>query len=340
MEKHRTLFVTQRAPRHQQAAIGAAPADLEIVMRYMPAREDILALLPTVEFFISERAGTIDAEMIRAGSKLRLIQRLGSQIHDVDLAAAKQAGIPVCFWPIHNCNMVAEHTLMLMLALARRLCEVTEVTREAGDWGIEPRKCDENTFAYNWSGRRGIRALGGATVGILGMGEIGTELARRLRGMNCTVLYNKRTPLPPATEAELGVRYGTVADLQAESDFLCVLLPHSAETAEMINAAFLAGVKPGALLVSTGTSTALNEVDVAEAVRSGRLGGLATDGYAWEPIRADNPLLPLARDPRCNVILTPHVAGGDLSAHKDVRVKEYSNLVRLLRGEPLLYRLV
>jgi lactate dehydrogenase-like 2-hydroxyacid dehydrogenase len=172
------------------------------------------------------------------------------------------------------------------------------------------------------------------------MGEIGTELARRLRGMNCTVLYNKRNPLPPDTEAELGVRYGTVADLQSQSDFLCVLVPHSPETAEMINAAFLANVKPGALLISTGTSTALNEADVADAVRSGQLGGMATDGYLWEPIRPDNPLLSVARDPRYNVILTPHVAGGDLSAHRDVRVKEYTNLLRTLRGEPLLNRLV
>lgn len=340
MEKHRTLFVTQRAPRHQQAALAAAPAELEVVMRFAPAREEILALLPTVEFLISERSGVVDAEMLWAGRQLRLIQRLGSQTHDIDLAAARQAGIPVCYWPIANCNHVAEHTLMLMLALARRLPELVEVTREAGDWGVEPRKCDENTFAYNWSGRRGLRALGGATVGILGMGEIGTELARRLRSMGCTVLYNKRTPLPPATEVELGVRYGTVAEIQAASDFICVLLPHSTATAEMINAAFLAGVKPGALLVSTGTSTALNEADVAEAVRSGRLGGLATDGYTWEPLRPDNPLLPLARDLRTNVILTPHVAGGDLSAHKDVRVKEYTNLVRTLRGEPLLNRLV
>ena len=75
-----------------------------------------------------------------------------------------------------------------------------------------------------------------------------------------------------------------------------MLLPHSAETAEMINAAFLANVKPGAILVSTGTSTALNEADVAEAVRSGHLGGMATDGYLWEPLRPDNPLLAVARD--------------------------------------------
>jgi lactate dehydrogenase-like 2-hydroxyacid dehydrogenase len=236
--------------------------------------------------------------------------------------------------------MVAEHTLMLMLALAKRLGEITEVAREAGDWGQEPRKSDENTFSYNWSGRKGIRPLYGATIGILGMGEIGAELARRLRGMNCTVLYNKRNPLPLATEAELGVRFATVAEIQTESDFLCVLLPHSAETAEMINRAFLSKLKSGALLISTGTSTALNEADVAEAVRSGWLGGIATDGYAWEPIRPDNPLLPLARDSRYNVILTPHVAGGDLSAHAAVRVKEYTNLVRTLRGEPLLNRLV
>ena len=340
MTLHRTLFVTQRAPRHQRAALDAAPSELEVVMRRSPSKEEILELLHDAEFFISDRTGIIDADMIAAGRRLRLIQRLGSQTYDVDLDAARRAGIPVCYWPLTTCIMVAEHTLMLMLALAKRLPDVSHVALEADGWGIKPQPCDANYFAYNWSGRRNLRSLFGSTVGILGMGEIGSELARRLRCLGCMVLYNKRTRLPTATEAELNVQYASLAEIQAQSDFLCSLLPYSNETIQMINAAFIRSMRPGACLINTGSSTSLNEAEVAEAVRQGRLAGLATDGYAWEPIRADNPLLPLAHDPSLNVILTPHVAAGELSAHRDARVQEYTNLVRVLAGDSLLHRLV
>ena len=338
MIRHRTLFVTQRSPLHQKTAMDAAPPELEIIMQPFGSKDEVLALLPHVEIFISERTGIIDAEIIAAARHLRLIQRLGSQTHDIDLEAAAKAGIPVCYWPITSCRMVAEHTLMLMLALAKRLPDVSSVATAAGDWGLVSRPCDANTFAYNWSGRQNLRSIFGSTVGILGMGEIGFELARRLRSLDCTTLYFKRRRLPAATESELQVEYTTAAEIRMRSDFICSLLPHSSETAGMINAAFIRAMKPGAYLISTGTSTTMNEIEVAEAVREGRLGGLATDGYGWEPIRPDNPLLPLARDPAFNVILTPHTAAGGLSAHRDARVKEYTNLVRLLAGEPLLYR--
>jgi phosphoglycerate dehydrogenase-like enzyme len=340
MTKHPTLFITQRAPRHQQAALAAAPAELDIDMQFEPSREEILARLPGMEFLISERTGAIDAQMIAAGKQLRLIQRLGSQTYDIDLAAAKAAGIPVCYWPATNCIMVAEHTLMLLLTLAKRLPDATRVAMDAADWGMPSQKCDENHFIYNWSQRTGIRGLQGSTVGILGMGEIGGELARRLRGMDCSVLYNKRNPLPAFTEDELNIRFASLAELQATSDFLCVLLPHGPETAGMIDGKFIRGMKRGAILVNTGTSTALNEDEVAEAVRSGLLGGMATDGYAWEPIRPDNPLIPLARNPDCNVILTPHIAAGEQSANKDARVADFTNFGRLLAGQSLLNRLV
>lgn len=339
MTHHRTLFVTNRAPRHQKTAIEAAPASLEIVMCPSPTRDEVLTLLPTVEFFISERTGVIDAEMIAASRNLRLIQRLGSQTHDIDIPAARASGIPVCYYPIQTCIMVAEHTLTLMFALLKRLPEVTTVAREAKDWGVESKKCDENTFAYNWSGRRDIRTLNGATVGIVGYGEIGAELALRLRHFGCTVLYNKRSRLPAETEEFFGLEYATIDRLQAESDIIVSLLPTTPQTDQMINRDFVARMKDGAILVSTGASTALNEADVAAALREGKLGGLATDGYTWEPIRPDNPLLPLAQDPCTNIILTPHVAAGDLSAHKDARVKDYANIVALLEGRPLKFRL-
>lgn len=321
-------------------------------MRRRPPRDEVLLLLPEAEFLISERAGVIDAEMIQAARRLRLIQRLGSLTYDIDLAAARAAGIPVCAVPVRGSVLVAEHMLMLMLALVKRLPEANAVAVAeypkgvAGDWG-ESRRTDEDTFAYNWSRRRGIDSLWGKTVGILGFGEIGAELTRRLRGFGlASVFYHKRTRLPQQAEVDMGLTFAAPTTLCAESDFVCVLLPYSPETDRSLNADFLARMKPAAFLVSCGSGSVIDEAALAGAIRAGWLAGAALDTFEWEPIRPDNPLLPLARDPGFNVLLTPHVAAGSGPASlpkgtpDKARAGDFDNLLRLLRGMPLLHRIV
>jgi phosphoglycerate dehydrogenase-like enzyme len=341
--KHPVLFLTDRGHRHQQAALTAAPPELAVTMLRRPPREEILGRLPGVEFLISERAGTIDAEMIAAGNKLRLIQRLGSLTFDIDLDAAREAGVPVSAWPVHGSILVAEHMLMQMLALAKRLNEATAVANEAGDWGLPSRRTDEDTFAYNWSEREYIGVIYEQTVGILGFGEIGAELARRLNGFApARILYYKRGRLPETAEVELGIEYTPRDQLISESDFVCNLLPYFPETDMLIDAGFLAKLKPGAFLVSCGSGSVIDEAALADAVRAGHVAGAALDTFEWEPIRPDNPLLPLARDPAMNVLLTPHTAAGSgtRAAGKVARSEDYKNIMRVLRGEPVLHQVV
>ena len=342
MLKHSTLFITHRGQFHQQAALDAAPSDLEISMVRSPSKEEILALLPGKEILISERSGTIDEEIIRAGKDLRLIQRLGSQTQDIDLDAAKAFGIPVCYLPIRSCIMVAEHMMMQMLGLSKRVNEMREVMLSADNFGKEPALCTEDTFAYNWSERQDIRGLWESTVGILGMGEIGFELARRLRNFGCKVLYNKRNPLPAHTERELNVEYASWDDLVSSSDFVCILLPFfSGGTEQSLNQEFFEKMKAGACFVSAGGSGVIDEKALATAIESGHLYGTAVDNYTWEPVRNDCPLLEPARQSGANVILTPHVAAGTVPAvQKDLRIQDYQNVVRLLKGQDLAFRLV
>lgn len=340
MTRHNTLFITHRGLRHQRAALEAAPPELEITMRRTPSKEEIIELLPGKEFLITERTGEIDADIIAAGKNLRLIQRLGSQTYDIDLEAARAAGIPVCYLPVRSCIMVAEHMVLQMLALAKRLREVEDLTLEANDFGQPPKRCDEDTFAYNWTGRENLLGLWGATVGILGMGEIGTELARRLRGFGCTVLYNKRNPLPKAAERELNVQFAGVDDMLARSDYVCMLLPFFPETEQSLGRDFFAKMKPGSIFVSCGGSGVVDEDALAEALRSGHLYGAAVDTFTFEPIAPDDPLLTIARDRRANVLLTPHTAAGTVAAASDERYGDYTNLMRVLHGEPLIGRLV
>jgi D-3-phosphoglycerate dehydrogenase len=346
-DKHVTLFLTNRSRRHRQLASQAAPPELAVIMLYDVSRDEILPWLPQAEFLISERSGAIDADMIRAASRLRLIQRLGSLVHDIDLVAARAAGIRVCAVPNPEAMLVAEHMLMQMLALAKRLLETSSIALKtypetmAGLWG-ESQRTDENTFAYNWTQRRGISGLSGQAAGIWGFGEIGVELVRRLSGFGLSqVLYHKRARLPRPVEAELGVSFAAPDTLLAESDFLCVLLPYSAETDMAISTDALARLKPGAFVVSCGSGSVIDEAALADAIRDGRLGGAALDTFEWEPIQANNPLLPLAREPRYNLLLTPHLAAGTSTELPDkARARDYDNLQRDLRGQPLQYRVV
>lgn len=324
------LFLTERSARHQQKAIDAAPSGATVVMLRHADRNAILAALPGADFLITERGGVVDAAMIAAGKKLRLIQRLGTLTHDIDVDAARAAGIPVLTLPIHGCVMVAEHMLMQMLALLKYLPEVSGVAQAAADWGRPSLRTDENTFAYNWSRRTGVRSLTGATVGILGFGEIGVELARRLIPfLPAQVLYHKRTRLPAAVEAELGIAYAPVNDILAAADIVCSLLPYAPETDKALGAEAFAAMRDGALLVHCGSGSVIDEGALADAVRAGHLGGAALDTFEWEPLRADNPLVALAREPAMNVLLTPHTAAGTGDG-RDGRHAEYVNVVRMM----------
>lgn len=333
---HPTLIITHRGQWHQEQLAAAAPSDLQVTVRRDVPKDEMLALLPEIEFLISEREDPIDADMIAAGRKLRLIQRLGSQTWDIDLQAAQKAGIPVCYWPDQGTINVAEHCLMLTLDLLKKSRDCQRVMNEAA-WDRPPRRSDEDTFAYNWSGRHGSRSLREAVIGILGFGEIGRNLAARLQGFEAArVYYHKRKPMPPEAEKQLGITYAKPDTILREADVLYNLLPYSAQDDQSINAAFFAQMKPGAFFVSCGGSGLVDEAALAEALRSGHLDGAALDTYTWEPIPPQSPLLELHRDLSINLALTPHVAAG--TSGGGGRSEHYTNIRRQLAGEDLLYR--
>ena len=337
--KHKTLFLTNRGDVHQKVALEAAPPELDVIMRRGAGKEEIIAVLPEVEFLISERTGVIDSDIVAAGKKLKLIQRLGSQTWDIDLAAARKADIPVCYLPVRTCVFVAEHMVLQMLALAKRLRELTDITDKAGDWGKPPQRCNENYFAFNWSGRKRIEALYQSNVGILGFGEIGTELARRLQGFGCRVLYSKRRPLPREVETRLGLTHVSRDDLARQSDFVACLLPNLPENNQVIDRSFFSLMKRGAHFAHCGAPGVVNEDDMLRALHDGQLGGGAIDCFTYEPLRPDDPMVPVARQPASNLILTPHVAAGTVAVSREERVPDYQNIVRSLKGEELNFRL-
>jgi phosphoglycerate dehydrogenase-like enzyme len=340
MPKHKTLFLTSRGERHQQAALDAAPGELDIVMRRGAGKDEIIALLPDMEFLISERNGTIDADIVAAGKNLKLIQRLGSQSWDIDLAAAKKAGIPVCLLPVRTCVLVAEHVVLQFLGLAKRVRELVDITDKAGDWGLPPKRCNENYFAFNWSKRETVDGLYQSAVGILGFGEIGTELARRLKGFGCRIFYSKRHPLPPSVEKELGIIHVSRDELAQRSDFVACLLPNLPENNQSVDRTFFGQMKRGSHFAHCGAPGVVNEDDMIKALRTGQLGGAAIDCFTYEPLRPDDPLVPVAREPANNLILTPHIAAGTVAANREERIPDFANLIQVLRNGELSHRIV
>ncbi len=339
MTRYQVIFTTERGQRHQQAALKAAPDSLDITILRQPDKETLLPYLAAAEYFISERTGLIDAETIRAAPRLKLILRLGSLAYDIDTAAAKGAGIAVCYWPVGRVIRVAEHVMMQMLALSKKLRQTEAIALAAGaEWG-ESERTDEDTFAYNWSKRQDVAGLWQKTIGIVGFGEIGAELAKRLTGWGCTVLYHKRRRLPETVEAGLGLTYVDSQTLFAQSDYVVNLLPYFKSTDLLINAGAFKQMKPGAYLVSCGSGSVIDEAALAEAVKSGHLGGAALDTFEWEPIKADNPLIALAKG-GYNVLLTPHTAAGGIAAAALERKRDYTNILNHIQGKALLYRVV
>ena len=337
--KHKVIFTTDRGKWHQQMALAGAPEHLDVTILRLPPKAALIDALQDAEFLISERFGFIDAEIIQNAPKLKLIQRLGSLVHDIDLEAAVQAGVAVCYLPVGGVIHVAEHLVLQILATSKKLKEVEAVALAASpEWG-ESRRTDEDTFAYNWSGRIGVGEIWQKTVGIIGLGEIGVEFARRMQGWGCTLLYNKRSRLPEIVETDLRLVYVPQDELFSRSDYVVNLLPFVPGTDMLINAAVIAQMKSGAYLVSCGSGSTIDESALADAVRSGKLAGAALDTFEYEPIRADNPLIAAAKD-GFNILLTPHTAAGTADHKGQIpnRSGDYRNIAHFLAGKPLEYQ--
>ena len=335
---YKTIFTTERGLRHQEVALSAAPEMLSVTMLRQPDKETLLPHLAEAEYLVSERTGVIDAEMIQSAPNLKLIVRLGSLFYDIDLAAAKEAGIAVCYSPVKPVIRVAEHLVLQLLALSKKVRSSEDAALVAStEWG-ESKRTNEDTFAYNWSQQENVGGLWKETIGILGFGEIGAELARRLQGWGCNLLYNKRRRLPESVEIDLGLTYVDMDTLLAQSDYVANLLPYFSSTDMLINTETFAKMKEGACFVSCGSGSVIDEYALAEAIKSGKLSGAALDTFEWEPIKADNPLIALANEKQ-NVLLTPHIAAGTFNNPQKERASNYANIIQHINGAPLEYRI-
>ncbi len=254
------------------------------------------------------------SEMIAAAPKLRLIQKIGVGVNTIDLDAAKARDIAVCNLPGTNARAVAEMTLALMLAVLRRLPRFDAAMRR-GAWS-DPALQD------------GIGELGNRTVGLVGYGAIPRLLAPVLAALGCRVLYTSRSPQSDAVG-----EYRPLDALLAEADVVSLHLPLVPETERLIDAAALARMRAGAVLINTARGGLVDQPALTAALASGRLAGAGLDVFVHEPHDASEPLFRLP-----NVVLTPHIAWLTTGTFDRSFALAAENCRRLAAGEPLLHR--
>jgi D-3-phosphoglycerate dehydrogenase / 2-oxoglutarate reductase len=262
--------------------------------------------LQSADALIVRSAVEADAELLEHAKKLRVIGRAGVGVDNIDLEAATHKGIAVMNTPGANAVAVAEQTLGMMLAMARHLCRA-DVLMHAGKWEKKSLQGTE------------LRAK---TLGIIGLGRIGMEVARRARAFGMELMGHDPF-VSVAVAKEQGIRLAALDDVYAAADYITLHVGLTPQTVGMINETSIRKMKKGVRLVNCARGELVNESDLAQALKQGHVAGAALDVFREEPPK-NSPLLALE-----NVVLTPHMGGSTLEAQEAVgvqiaqQVKEY-----------------
>jgi phosphoglycerate dehydrogenase-like enzyme len=295
--------ISEAIPNDWRLSVTAAPTEAARAQALAPA--DVAFVMAT----------PMPRSLLEQARRLVFIQKLGAGTDKIDSAYCSEAGIGLARLQAGNAIPVAEHTLLLMLAACRQLPRLDRNTR-AGEWDKEA--------------ARGMnRQINGRTVGIVGLGAIGRQVARLLAPFGARLLYYDPMRASPADEAALGVQYVDLDDLIGAADILTLHLPLLPETANLIDARRLRALKPGAILVNAARGGLVDEAELARALSDGHIFAAGLDAFSAEP-PLGSPLLALE-----NTVVTPHTAGGTVDNFAGIAARGVENVQRVLAGRAL-----
>lgn len=278
------------------------------------------ALLAHTEGFFCYGHPKINGVVMDTMPKLRVISNLGVGVDHIHLDDARARGIPVGNTPNLVDGATADMTFTLLMAAARNLIIGDHYARSADFTRYDP------NLLHGYD-------VHGSTLGIIGMGNIGKQVAKRARGFDMRILYHNRKPDPQA-EAELGVTYASLPDLLRQSDFVTLNMPLTPETRGMIGREQLQLMKPSAVLVNVARGGVLDHEALTEALREHWIYAAALDVTEPEPLPRDHPLLQLD-----NLIIAPHLGSATRQTRRDMAQRAVDNLKAGLRGVPLISRI-
>ena len=312
------VFVSRLIDREALDMI-AEVAEMEVWRDELPPPyEVLLEKVKGVDGLLSLLSDKVDTTLMDAAPKLKVISNLAVGYDNIDITGATKRGIQVGNTPGVLTETTADIAFALLMATARRVVEADRHVRK-GQW-------------KTW----GPMILLGqdihhATLGIIGLGRIGIEVAKRARGFNMNVLYHDIVRNSEETERQLGVKYiSELNELLSTSDFISVHVPLLPGTHHLIGASEFALMKPTAVFINTSRGQVVDQKALYEALRSGKIFAAGIDVTAVEPISTDDPLLTLE-----NVVITPHIASASVHTRKNMAMMAAENLLAGLRGEVL-----
>jgi len=283
-----------------------------------PPRDELLRRVRGVDGLLSLLTDRVDDELLdAAGPGLKVVSNYAVGFDNIDIPACTRRGIPVGNTPGVLTETTADLAFALLMAAARRIPEGYDHVR-AGRW-------------LTWDPMLLLAPdVHHATLGIVGFGRIGREMAKRGRGFDMTILYYDLHPATPEDEAALGARRVEMDELLARSDFVTLHTNLTPDTHHLMDAAAFAKMKPAAIVVNTSRGPVIDQAALYQALRGGVIGGAALDVTDPEPMRADDPLLSV---PNCLVV--PHIASGSRATRGRMAQMAAANLLAGLRGERL-----
>ena len=291
-------------------------ADIELIEEPDMCREDFLKKLPEIDAVLTRSGTKMDEEALNAATKLKVVARAGVGVDNVNIPVASRKGVVVINAPTGNTLAAAEMTMALILSLVRKVPQAF-TSLKSGKW-------DRKRF----SGHQ----LNGKKLLVVGLGRIGVAVAQRCRAFGMDVFaYDPYTPRKKAESIGIPIR-DDLADALSIADVVTLHMPLTPDTANMIDEKMLKAFKKGSYLVNCARGGIVDEKAAADAVREGRLAGIAFDVYTAEPVNANHPFM--AKDIEDKIVITPHLGASTEEAQSEVSRIAAVNMLAALRGEP------
>lgn len=291
------------------------PQEFELLTLKDGSLEDRISIGKEADFFISA-TGAIPTEVIAEAKNLKMIQQQGVGFDKTDVELATSRGIEVCITPEGTSIGVAEHVVLLILAVYKKIVKISN-------------EMYEGKFPM-WDYRTGCFEINGKTTGFVGFGRIARESAKRLHAFNSEIVFfDSYIDMSKEEQDQLNVRQlDSLDELLQISDIVSVHVPSNNETRGFVNKEFFSKMKKSAIFINTARGDLVNEEDFFEAMRSGEIMGAGIDVYPKEPLQPDNEYIKLP-----NTVLTPHVSAGTVDALKAKTKHVCSNINRFINGE-------
>jgi len=298
------------ADKLAQSTVDALGDGVEVRWVDGPNRPELLAAIGEADALLVRSATTVDAEVLAAAPKLKIVGRAGVGLDNVDIDAATERGVMVANAPTSNIHSACEHAISLLLSTARQIPAADKTLRD-GEW-------KRSSFS-------GVEIFG-KTIGIVGFGHIGQLFAQRLAAFETTIIaYDPYAN--PARAAQLGVELVTLDELMSRADFVTIHLPKTKETAGMFDADMLAKAKKGQIIINAARGGLVDEQALADAIDSGHIRGAGFDVYASEPC-TNSPLFA-----RPEVVVTPHLGASTVEAQDRAGTDVADSVLKALAGE-------